>query len=373
MRHRKDPHPGLLTATKVRPGVYWFHLLVLSSHPSNTMKMPRFLAVVLLALVPLGAKAANEPVVLEGKSGIGKGKHIVLVSGDQEYRSEESIAQLAKILSEHHGFKCTVLFTLDKDGTINPNVNNIPGLEALRTADLLVIFTRFLDLPDDQMQYIADYVARGKPVVGLRTATHAFNIPGSKAFARFGNGSNVKGWEGGFGRQVLGEKWVAHHGAHNKEGTRGIVAPGQEKNPILKGIGEGEIFGTTDVYTVKLAETGNTPLVLGQVTETLQPDSKPVAGKKNDPMMPVAWTRTYRPAEDITGRAFNTTMGASEDLQWEGTRRLIVNGCFWALGLEDKIPDKSNVDIVGTYKPTHFKFKKSEEWKPGVTPAELFK
>src|SRR3954468_10491556 len=123
-----------------------------------------------------GLAKESPGVVLEGKDGPGKGKHVVLLSGDQEYRSEEAIPQLAKILANHHGFKCTVLFTVNKDGIIDPNVNDVPGLDALKTADLFVIFPRFLDLPDDQMQHVADYVARGKPVVGLRTATHAFNI-----------------------------------------------------------------------------------------------------------------------------------------------------------------------------------------------------
>jgi type 1 glutamine amidotransferase len=323
------------------------------------------------------ASAQDKPVVLEGGDGPGKGKHVVLVSGDQEYRSEEMIPQLAKILSKHHGFKCTVLFTVDpKDGTVNPAVNNVPGLEALKDADLLVIFTRFLSLPDDQMQHFEDYLATGKPVVGLRTATHAFNgIPAKSKFAKFNNGSGVKGWEGGFGKQVLGEKWVAHHGAHGKEGTRGVVAEGQEKHPILKGIEPGSIFGTTDVYTVTLPLPGDsTPIVLGEVTETLKPDSPAVKGKKNDPMMPVAWTKTYKGEGGKTGRVFTTTMGASQDFAFEGTRRMIVNGCFWALGLEEKIPEKTNVDIVGEFKPTPFRGKgKVEDWKPGVKPAELFK
>jgi hypothetical protein len=100
----------------------------------------------------------------------------VLVSGDEEYRSEEALPQLARILSEHHGFKCTVLFAIDPaDGTVNPNINNnIPGLEALASAAAMILFTRFRDLPDDQMKYIADYVNAGKPIIAMRTATHAF-------------------------------------------------------------------------------------------------------------------------------------------------------------------------------------------------------
>src|SRR6266508_4385591 len=93
---------------------------------------------VLVSLVGVPVHAADPWVVYEGSDGPGKGKHVVLVSGDEEYRSEEALPQLAKILARHHGFKCTVLFAIDPaDGTINPNVSNIPGLEALKTADLM--------------------------------------------------------------------------------------------------------------------------------------------------------------------------------------------------------------------------------------------
>jgi type 1 glutamine amidotransferase len=325
--------------------------------------------------VPAGADDKDQPwVVLDGKDGPGKGKHVVLISGDQEYRSEEAIPQLAKILATHHGFKCTVLFTVDpKDGTVNPNVNNVPNLEALKTADLMVIFTRFLNLPDDQMRHVVEYVESGKPVVALRTSTHAFNIPKDRKYAKYSYNAGGD-YPGGFGKQVLGETWVNHHGAHGKEGTRGLIAKGQEGHPILRGIKDGDIFGTTDVYTVKLPLPGDsTPLVLGQVTETLKPNSKPVAGKKNDPMMPVAWTKTYKGKSGQTGRVFTTTMGASQDLAFEGTRRMLVNTCYWAAGLEDRIPASANVAIVGEFKPTPFRFRKNEEWKPGVKPAELFK
>jgi len=157
------------------------------------------------------ALAADPWVVYEGSDGPGKGKHVVLVSGDEEYRSEESLPLLGKILAKHHGFKCTVLFAIDKDGTINPNVrDNIPGLEALDKADLMIIFTRFRDLPDDQMKHVVDYVESGRPVIGMRTATHAFDIKGDKTYAKYSWTS--KSPDGGFGRQVLGETWINHHG-----------------------------------------------------------------------------------------------------------------------------------------------------------------
>ncbi len=343
------------------------------------MNVTRLAFVLALFAIPSLARADDyKPVVLKGGDGPAKGKKAVLLSGDQEYRSEEAIPQLARQLARQ-GFQCTVLFTVDpKNGTVNPNINNVPGLEALQDADLLVIFTRFLNLPESQMKHIAAYLAAGKPVVGLRTATHAFNgIPAKSPYAKFNNGSNTKGWEGGFGRRVLGEHWVAHHGAHGKEGTRGIVMKGQEKNPILRGIEPGSIFGLTDVYTVRLPlPDGCKPLILGEVTETLKPDSKAVKGKKNDPMMPVAWTKSYagEAADSASGRVFTTTMGASVDLQFEGTRRMLVNACLWAVGLDDKIPARTNVELIGTFKPTQFRFKNTAEWqKNPVTPAELVK
>jgi hypothetical protein len=306
-------------------------------------------------------------VVYDGRDGPGQGKHIVLISGDEEYRSEEALPQLARILAKHHGFKCTVLFAIDpKEGTINPNVrDNIPGLDALRTADLMVIFTRFRDLPDEHMKYIAEYVDSGKPILGLRTATHAFDVKQGKTFAKYGWQS--KEWNGGFGRHILGETWISHHGQHGKQSTRGILVRGQENQPILRGIKDGDIWGPTDVYGVRLPLPGCQPLVLGQVLTGMRPTDEPAAGKQNDPMMPVAWLR-WDSVKPYRGRVFTTTMGASQDLQSEGLRRLLVNACYWAVKIEDKIPAKSNVDLVGEYNPTPFGFGK---FKAGVRPADL--
>ena len=191
-----------------------------------------------------GAARADDPwVVYQGKDGPGQGKHIVLVTGDEEYRSEESMPQLARILAQRHGFTCTVLFAIDrKDGTINPQqLDNIPGLEKLPTAHLMVVFLRFRDLPDEQMEYIVDYLELGKPVVGLRTATHAFNNPNSPRFAKYHWQSKVEGYEQGFGRQVLGETWISHHGQHGKQSTRGVPAPGQEGGGVWARAIGGEI------------------------------------------------------------------------------------------------------------------------------------
>jgi hypothetical protein len=324
--------------------------------------------VVMAGLLRHQAQAANPWVVYEGSKGPGRGKHIVLVSGDEEYRSEEALPQLGKILARHHGFKCTVLFAIDpKDGTINPNRNdNIPRLDALKNADLLIIFTRFRNLPDKQMKPLVEYIESGLPIIAMRTATHAFNLADSSAYAKYSWAS--KDWDGGFGRQVLGETWISHHGIHGKQSTRGIIARAQNKHPILRGIKDGDIWGPTDVYGVRLPLPGDSkPLVYGQVVDGMKPTDKPASGKQNAPLMPVAWVKSYKGAKGKTARVFTTTMGAATDLSSEGLRRLLINACYWAVGLEDKIPAKTVVDLVGVYKPRPFGFGGFEK---GRKPAD---
>jgi len=337
---------------------------------TSDMKAMRHFAalIVLLQFTAAGLAPAKDWVVYEGQAGPGRGKHIVFLSGDEEYRSEEGLPMLAKILAVRHGFKCTVLFAIDpKDGTVSPtNVGHIPGLEALGSADLCVMKLRFRELPDAQMKHFVDYVNSGKPIVGLRTATHAFNYAKNRqsSYARYS--FNARDWPGGFGQQVLGETWVNHHGNHGVESTRGLVNPDLQASPILRGITD--IWGPTDVYTVSHLPKDAQVLVWGLVLTGMKPTDPPVTNKKNAPMMPLAWTRSYTGESGKPARIFTTTMGASVDLESAGLRRLIVNACYWAVGLEDQIPAEANVDYVGEYKPLWFGFGK---FKPGVKPEDL--
>ncbi|HEY5311141.1 MAG TPA: ThuA domain-containing protein [Pirellulales bacterium] len=314
---------------------------------------------------PLLAAAAEQQWVQYNGGG---GPRVVLVSGDEEYRSEEALPQLGKILAKRHGFRATVLFAIDpKTGDIDPNVrNNIPGLEHLDDADLMVVFTRFRDLPDEQMKHIVDYVQSGRPIIGIRTATHAFDIK-QGTYAKWSWRS--KEWQGGFGRQVLGETWVSHHGKHGKQSERGIIAPGMQDHPILRGIHDGDIWGPTDVYGVHLPLPGDSqPLVLGQVLENMSPGDKPVPGAQNDPMMPIAWIKSYTGSAGKAARVFTTTMGSAQDMENEGYRRMLVNACYWGLGMEDKIPAKSNVDLIGNYVAHPFRGGGATK---GIKPADL--
>jgi len=318
-------------------------------------------------LAPLAA-AAEPWVVCEGREGPGRGKHVVLISGDEEYRSEEALPQLAGILAKRHGFRCTVLFAVDpSSGVIDPRVrDNIPGLEALAAADLMVIATRFRDLPDEQMKHIDAYVTSGRPIIGLRTATHAFSIAKGKTYERYSYDSRQEGWIGGFGRRILGETWIDHHGQHGRQSTRGRIAPAMKDHPIVRGCED--IWGPTDVYAVRLPLPGDSKtLVLGQVLEGMKPNDKPVAGRVNDPMMPIAWITTYPGEKGRAGRVFATTMGAATDLESEGLRRLVVNAAYWCVGIEKAIPPCADVDIVGRYNPSPFGF---GGHRKGVRPSD---
>lgn len=317
----------------------------------------------MIGMILGGSLRAEEPWVVYP----GPGPRVVMVSGDEEYRSEETLTQFGRILANRHGFHVTVLYAIDPaDGTINPKIStNIPGLAALDSADLLVLFTRYRELPDDQMAPIARYIDSGKPIMGLRTATHAFANNKGSAFRRFGG--HGPEWPGGFGRHVLGESWIDHHGHHGKQGTRGRIAPGQAHHPILRGVADGAIFGPSDVYTVRLPPDC-TPLVLGEVTASLDPASPAVTGKKNDPMMPIAWTRNYVGASKKPSRVFTTTMGASQDFANPALRRMLVNAAYWALGKEDDIRADLSVEIVGEFQPSAFRF---DGWRRGVKPSAL--
>ena len=301
----------------------------------------------LLLLAATALQAETRGLVLQGKIGPAAGKHVVLIAADDEYRSEELIPQLAKILAVHHGCKCTVLFAIDpKTGFIDPAAQNIPGMEALDAADLLVLFARYRELPDGQMKHFVDYIESGKPIVGLRTATHAFNYTRHKDSPYAKYSCNNTRFSGGFGRQVLGETWISHYGHHTFESTRATVAPGMEQHPIVRGVGQ--IWGPSDVYAITTLTGDSQPLLLGHVLVGMKPTDPPNVEKKP---VPVAWTKTYTGTQGKAARVFTTTMGHCDDLKCENFRRLLVNACYWCMGMEDKIPAKSNVDFVGKYDP----------------------
>lgn len=294
----------------------------------------------------------TNPLVYEGKAGIGFGKHIVFLAGDHEYRSEETLPALARILAINHGFKCTVLFTVDpKTGEIDPAADNLPSTEALGSADLAVIFMRFKDLPDDQMKPIVDYLNRGGPVVGLRTSTHAFKIPKGKKYSKYDYQFQGNEYSRGFGRQVLGESWSGHYGKNHVMATRLEVPAEAQAHPIMKGVQKP--WAQSGGYWTEPIE-GSTVLAYAQPLESMSPESKPAKDKNP---CPGAWIRTYFSQDGKKeGRVFTTTYGASEDILDNDFRRMMINSCLWTIGLESKITDQLNIDFVGAFQPSTYRF-----------------
>jgi type 1 glutamine amidotransferase len=310
------------------------------------------LAGVVWLAAPVAAQTSAHAVVYEGSGGAGAGRHIVMLAGDHEYRSEEALPALARILARRYGFKCTVLFTTDPaTGFIEPGSSHLSGLEALRTADLLVVFLRFQDFADAEMQHLVDYLDRGGPVIGLRTATHAFQIrrPDAK-YAKFTWNNKSPEYAGGFGRQILGETWVSHYGTNHKQSSRLRIPASAAAHPILRGVKD--VWVVSGGYTAD-PMPGSEVLAIGQILNGMTPDS-PLAGNKQE--LPVAWTRTYQGASGRSGRVFTTTHGASEDLLNEGFRRMLVNAALWAAGLEDRIQPAADVSFVGPFAPSPYNF-----------------
>ncbi len=319
---------------------------------------------------PVPASPATEftPLAYPGGVGVGTGKHVVLVAGDEEYRSEEALPQLARILSVHHGFHCTVLFSTDPaTGVIDPEKrDHIPGLAALATADLLVLFTRFRRLPDADMRYVVDYVERGKPIIGIRTATHAFayEAESKSPYARWSWDSKV--WPGGFGQQILGETWVSHHGKHGTESTRGVIPDAVKLHPILRGVTD--VWGPTDVYGIRGLPKDATVILEGSILATMEATSIAVDDARNAPCMPIAWIRERATDRGKTQRIACSTIGSSQDLRSRDLRRLFVNLAYWCTGIEAQIATEPKADIVGTFAPTPFGF---GAFTRGVKPSDF--
>ena len=312
-----------------------------------------------LSFAATAAAATPDRLIFEPAEAIANGKHVVLISGDEEYRSEETCPMLAKILARRHGFRCTVLFAIDRQsGHINPNqIDNIPGTEAVADADVVLIATRWRTLPDEQLAPIFDYLNASKPIVAIRTATHAFKS------------GDYGGYDWShFGRDVIGEDWLNHHGKHKVQGGRAVFMDATQEHPVLN---EVRRFDTSsDIYGIEhLDQSAATILFRGGVTVSLDPASPLVDGPVNDPMMPLAWLKSYpTPAATIasddpkwTGRCFATTAGASVDFRDESLRRLLVNAVHHLAGLQ--VPTAADVRFVDQFDPSFYGFQSDEFWE----------
>lgn len=259
--------------------------------------------------------------------------HVVFVAGDHEYRSEVTMPLMAEILRSQHGFRTSLVMPVDADGNIDPKADrSLRGLEALAGADLAVFYLRWRTLPDDQMQKIVDFVNSGRPMIGLRTTTHAFRNQEGE-YAR---------WNDGFGRDIFGQRWITHHG--HKANT--AVFPAITPHPVLRGI---EPFvGRSWLYHVTPLQGEDVQILLmGRAIDSNKPADGP-----HPHVEPVAWTKTYTGDTGQTARVFFTTLGHPEEFAGANMRRLVVNGVYWALGREAEIPEEgANADLQSEFVP----------------------
>lgn len=252
---------------------------------------------------------------------------IVFVTGDHEYSGEETLPLIAAELEKNYGMRTLVL----KASPDHNAEENIPGLEALKDADLAVFYLRWRRLPADQVKFIDDYLKSGKPVIGFRTSTHAFNYP---------KGHPLEKWNT-FGEFALGAPGGWGKGGHTHYGhessTDVAIIPAERNNPILTGVKpafhvRSWLYHIVPDYPSK----GATWLLMGTAVD---PDKKAVEN-------PVAWT--WKTAAG--GKVFTTTLGHPDDFKDESFQRLLINAMHWAVG--KPIPKKwaGKVDIQVPYR-----------------------
>lgn len=283
-----------------------------------------FQALSLITLMMACAPSPNKPSATDDSDK----PVVVFVTGDHEYSSENTMPLLAAELEKNYDMKTVVLKS-------HPDQNaeeDIPGLEALRDADLAVFFLRWRRLPADQLKHIDDYLNSGKPVIGFRTSTHSFNYP---------EGHELRKWNA-FGERAFGSPpgWggPAKHTHYGHESSTDVYVIEKEANhPILKGVDKNFhvkswLYKVLPDYPAK----GSTWLLMGK---SVNPNSADAIEN------PVAWTWV----SPSGAKTFMTTLGHPEDFQQEALQRLCVNAIHWTL--EKPIPDwKGKIDINVAYR-----------------------
>jgi nicotinamidase-related amidase/type 1 glutamine amidotransferase len=221
--------------------------------------------------------------------------HVVFVIGEREYETKETLPVFAKEHLEPAGFRCTFIHADETDG------NNFPGLLTLKTADLLILSVRRRALPDKQLALVHEYLDAGKPLVGIRTACHAFHTRGQHP-------DGHAEWQE-FDPDVLGGNYHGHHPDGPKTSLERTASAAD--HPILAGLSIESFAGNGSLYQVSPLDSNAAPLLLGSVPEL--------------PVEPVAWTHHYQES-----RVFYTSLGHPDDFQNAAFNQLLVNAVRWA-------------------------------------------
>jgi type 1 glutamine amidotransferase len=206
---------------------------------------------------------------------------VCLVSGSGEYKSNESLATLQKLLESRYAVECTRAFWTEGRS------DDLPGLEALDSTDVMVLFTKRLKIAGEQLERVKKYCLSGKPIVGIRTASHAF-----------------QNWLA-LDAEVFGGDY---HGHYRGGDTVDIKMVGtNSRHPILKNIKN--FTSTCKIY--------KNPKVAEDVDVLL-------TGTMPDSTQPVAWARNFK-----SGRVFYTSLGDPHDFRNEEFQKLLINALQW--------------------------------------------
>jgi hypothetical protein len=310
--------------------------------------------------------AGHEWLELAPDAAKANGRHVVLLSGDEEARSEESLPMLARILAQQHGFRCTVLFFLDgKTGAIDPNEHeNIPGFDAVKTADLLVMNWRFRELPEEKLKMLEAHWESGKPVLALRSSLVAFaNDRGKPGLAEKFDWRSRQ-ISGGFGAQVLGAGWAGLLGRPDREATLAVVEDAARNNPLLRGM-EKFRCESAALQINRLPEDAEV-LLRAKVLAGTSAEAKPAEDSRNAAPPPLAWRREYRGRSGASAGIVALTAGTARDFLDKNLRLLVVNACHHLLGLP--VPENAAVDLPAGWQPSPSGF---NAFRKNLKPKEL--
>jgi type 1 glutamine amidotransferase len=227
---------------------------------------------------------------------------IVFMIGEDEYHTWETLPDFAEKDLKHKGYTFSIV---NQDAT---DKNQFPGIvAALKDAHLLFLSVRRRTPPQDQLDAVRAYLAAGKPMVGIRTACHAFALRPTDKLAD----PKLAAWQT-FDPEIIGGNYTGHHG---KDKVAVALVPGAEANPILKGVAVDQLLGNGGLYKVSPLNPSCTPLLTGTIP--------------NEPSEPIAWTHLQGEKQ---GRVFYTSLGHPDDFKNPEFRKFLVNAVVWALG-----------------------------------------
>lgn len=229
-------------------------------------------------------------------------KRIVFMIGEDEYKTWETLPEFAQKDLTARGYQSKIIHADPQDK------NNFPGLiDALKDADLLFLSVRRRTPRKEQLDAVRAFLKSGKPLVGIRTASHAFALrPKDKI-----TDPKLDHWQN-FDPEVLGGHYSGHHG---KDKVAVALAPGAEKHAIFKGVATDKLVGSGGLYKVSPLESDTTPLLIGTIAQ--------------QPPEPVAWTRLNG---EKKARIFYTSLGHAEDFANPEFRKFLTNAVAWTLG-----------------------------------------